>query len=423
MRRAILFTGLVRNPDRFNAFLDTIDALEPQQRSGVDVLFSTWTGELNAYPEIAARLEAMKAVVLEQPPPKLILAGHVLHQIACLDLACSLLHDDTYVLKIRSDIGHPPDIHVFLASQPEAQPDGQPLPTALRYRVRHRGVFGAHPLYINDVTFAAMAGDLRHLAKLPYTFGLRYVRMAPEQLYWGAPFIVENPVLDAFFRANFGLIFHDRAQFSALRAALTDSPLYARALAVSAILMRDGFRYLGNDPERDKLRPLLRQYTLEAILWDPLNLPGISSHPTAFTNWFASQGAWDALLAGEYQSSPLGDRFRAALMEYDRPNALACMRDQRSELLSEAANLGARIEATVRQGPLKQIRVAGNKRVIHERPAEWTMAQGDTEYVRKLEREISEYRRLNGEMTDKLRQIEVAAEAARAVPAGGGDPE
>ncbi len=56
MRRAIVCTGLIRNPEKFNAFLDRIASLDPSARADLTVFFSTWVDELNAYPEIRKRL-------------------------------------------------------------------------------------------------------------------------------------------------------------------------------------------------------------------------------------------------------------------------------------------------------------------------------------------------------------------------------
>ena len=79
MRRAIVCTGLIRNPEKFNAFLDRIASLGASARADLTVFFSTWVDELNAYPEIRKRLKALNCVIIEQEAPDLALTGHALH--------------------------------------------------------------------------------------------------------------------------------------------------------------------------------------------------------------------------------------------------------------------------------------------------------------------------------------------------------
>ncbi len=405
MHRAIVCTGLVRNPEKFNAFLDVIASLDASSRGNLTLVFSTWVNELNAYPEIRARLKALNCIVIEQGQPDLTLPGHVLHQLASIGAAAELLDDSTFVLKFRPDIGHVHDVELFFRSLPEPVSETSPLTSLVTHRFQHRGAFGAQPLYVNDVTYCAIAADLRKLTKLPFSFLVNYVRVAPEQLYWGAPFISDLPVLDAFFRVNFGLIFNNIDQSTALWSVLIESPLYARALAVHTMIMRDYFVYFDQDAKEDDVRLFLANCTLEDILWHTNSGPCTRHHPTAHTNYFHSNCIWRFLAEGRFKMSKFGALYLGALAEYHRPDALAFMQGQRTMLHTEAAELGDRLQKALPTGPLRQIRRSEDGYLIQSRQYEWSLARGDTNHLRNLEQTNNALRRQIDQLVRRIRDL------------------
>lgn len=419
MRRAIVCTGLVRSPVKFNAFLDVIASLDASTRDDLTVMFSTWVNELNAYPEIRARLKALNCIVIEQGEPDLTLAGHALHQLVSISVAAELLDDSTFVLKFRPDIGHVRDVALFLRSQPEPVSEAAPLSSLVRHRFQHRGAFGAQPLYINDVTYCSMATDLRKLTRLPFSFLTNYVRVAPEQLYWGAPFISELPVLDAYFRVNFGLIFNNIEQSRILRAILIESPLYARALAVYTLIMRDYFVYFDADTNEAELQLFLANHTLEDILWHNDPGPDIRHHPTAHTNYFHSNCIWPYLAEGRFKMSKFGALYLTAMAEYHRADGLAFMQGQRMMLHAEAAEMGDRLEKALPAGPLRQIRPSEGGYVIQSRQYEWSLARGDRDHLGKLEQTNNALRRQIDQLVRRIRDVPTDKSATSVDPTEG----
>jgi hypothetical protein len=312
MRRAVVITGLIRDPGWFGAYLEGIIRLG---RPDLRIILSTWTGELQRYPAIAALLARLGAEICEQPQPDLRLPGHMLHQVMALDLGLSRLDDDVFTLKTRPDICGVMDVHEFLELDPQPAPPGRLAPP-FGHRVHVVGMFGAHPLYINDILYAGMAGDLRRLCLLPFSFGLKYPRLAPEQWLWATAFAPGNPVLDAYLPVNPGLIFDDPIRQAELRAVLSADPLFARAIAVSTILMRDSLAYLHPDPQRASTTAACAAHTLEALFWQPLPLPPLDHHPRAIENTWLSAGLIDAVHDGIHAPSPLGDRVSHAIARY-----------------------------------------------------------------------------------------------------------
>ena len=144
-QRAIVLVGLIRDPDNFVRFLDALLARRDQH---IHCIFSTWHGELPQYPEIERKLNALDATIFVQYQPDLVMPGHMLHQLAALDLGVAFLPDDVLVLKTRPDFCDPRDIDRLL-ELPLAPPTvTSHLPTPFRHRVHCKGGFAAHPFCI-----------------------------------------------------------------------------------------------------------------------------------------------------------------------------------------------------------------------------------------------------------------------------------
>ena len=396
-RRAVVICGLVREPAGFAAYLEGLVRLD---RTHLRVVFSTWQGELARYPEIASLLVRLGADIVEQTQPELRLPGHMLHQTMALELGLSLLDDDVFVLKTRPDICGIMDVHEFLELPPERALSGR-LGGGFGHRVHVVGMFAAHPLYINDIVFAGMAADLRRLCWLPFIFGLKYPRLAPEQWLWATALAAGNPVLDAYLSVNPGLLFDDPPRQTILRAALTGSPLFARAIAVTAILVRDTLAYFHPDPLHAATAGACADHTLEALLWGRLSIPGLEHHPTAETNTFLSAGLTDAVHDGLYAPSRFGERVQQAMARYGEPGGRAAMQSDRRLLAQEAVDLAKALSTLgldCGQATMETPRLHHAVRA----PAPWsTMRIGD-DHVASLEREINQLRRAVDHLQKRL---------------------
>eukprot|EP01037_Dinobryon_pediforme_P001344 gene1344-1361_t len=347
------------------------------RRPELRIILSTWTGELQRYPGIAAQLARLGAEICEQPPPDLRLPGHMLHQVMALDLGLSRLDDDVFTLKTRPDICGVMDVHEFLDLQPEPALPGR-LAAPFGHRVHVVGMFGAHPLYINDILYAGMAGDLRRLCLLPFSPGLRYPRLAPEQWLWATVFAPGNPVLAAYLAVNPGLIFDDAARQAELRAVLSADPLFARAIAVSVILMRDSLAFLHPDPDSAARKAACAGHTLETLLWQSVPGPSLDHHATAATNTWLSAALVDAVHDGHHAASPLGARVRDAIVRYGGTAGRAALQADRAMLDEEAACLADSLRQRVGIGDLRNpLKAASGCRVTRDgSPWEVTRAPG-----------------------------------------------
>lgn len=356
MRRAVVIAGLVRDEAGFGAYLDGIARLA---RPDLRIVLSTWDGEMARYPAIAARLSRMGAEVIEQPQPNLKLPGHMLHQVVALERGLAVLDDDVLTLKTRPDICSVTDVVEFLDLAPQKATAGP-----FGHRVHVVGMFGAHPLYINDILYAGLAADLRRLCALSFLPGVKYPRLAPEQWLWATVFASGHPVIEAYLSVNPGLLFGDPSGNAALRASLVAAPLFARAVAAMASLAADSLAFLHPDPQREAIRDACASHTLEALLWDRLEIHGIDHHPTAQLNTWVSQGVLDAVQNGLYAPSLLGDAVWAAFLKQPAAGLLSV----------ETAALRA------------DLRLPGS-------PMPWAIAETGASYAASLEAEVNTLRR------------------------------
>jgi len=397
VRRAVLLNGQIRTPDSFAAFLD---GLIQAKHTDLRVIFSTWIGEMDRAPEIRHRLDRLGAVVAEQTPPDLRLPGHILHQALTLDLGLSLLDDDVFVLKARPDICSLADVAEFCAMAPEPLPAGR-FGRVFDHRVRIVGLFPMHPLYINDIIFAGTAGDLRRLTPIPFLFGPKYPRLAPEQWLWCTALLRDNPVLCPFLSVNPGLFFDNAAMNEALRDILAASPLFARAVAIQAILVRDYLGFLHPEPNRAAIAEAASHHTLDALFWDKLTLPGLDPHRLAGVNTVIAAGVMDAVHDGHHRSSALGERVRAAMIRYGGPGGVACLHHDRTALVAEAQDLAQTLAARLGLGDFQTPDDQPGFRRVHRAPPAWA-AHTTTDGRAALEAEITQLRRLVETLSRRL---------------------
>ena len=402
MSRAIVFTGLVRDEGRFAAILDAIE--EARKVYDLPIVYSTWFGELSRYPDLQLRLVKMGVHVVEQDQPTLVLPGHILHQIACIDLGLSVLDDDCFVLKLRPDISNVGDVFDFLAVAPEPGPQERLMPSPFSNKFHVRGVFGAHPFYINDITIAGQAADLRRLCRVPFLSLIRYWRLAPEQILWASHFIQDIPVLDAYFRSNIGLVFDNQEAFNKLRQILTEDPLFAEAIACSAMVFQENFVFLGPDPLRMTAGEVAGQLTLESLFWDAVAIPHLAPHPTCFTNSFRTAGLMTAVAEGHYKSSPLGERVARAMAAYALPGAIEAQRRRAEELHADALRLGERLEQETGVMGMKALRDAPSHRWVRGAKPHWSIDGGNRDRADELAAEVNVLRRTIDGLNDRLRR-------------------
>jgi hypothetical protein len=397
IERAVLFTGLVRNEDKFLDFLNLFEKSSLENRP--PIYFSTWVGEVAKYPAISEKLKNLGAVILEQKQPDLVLPGHVLHQVAALDFALSIIGRDVFVYKSRPDFVDFGTYKSFMALEPIPVLEKYFEEIAPTNKIHVLGFFAAHPFYINDITYCGVARDLLRITDLPFTAMSRYHRVAPEQLIWGGSAMGRVRIFDRYFRSNTGLIFDDETKVRANIEILKKSACYVYALAAYFMILDAHFAALHLVSDSDV--EFLKEISLDDLLWGRVDNPSIVLHPTAYTNSVRRVGLVKNILAGEFKNSPFGERFLEAI------DVLQSAERASDYLTDEIEN-----SALAYGDAVKEIGIHGSKAICRRQEKlilegagpGWNQQQTGTPLTEKLEGEVNYLRRVNNDLQERLRK-------------------
>lgn len=399
MKRVVLFTGQIRDTERGALLLRTIEAYRDSHQP--TILLSTWQDEVSRWPDFQAVLKAadVRIVVQEEPGPRA--RGHLLHQVLAIDAGLAQCDLNAYVLKTRTDLGSVADVHAFFRSDP---PDPATGRSPFNARVATRGFFAAQPFFLNDISFAGIANDLRRLSSMPTVADATYSRAnSTEQMIWAPSFAARHPELDPFFRLNPGLVFNDAALQARVRERLIVSTLYRRALAIFYTAVADSLRWLLPMADDAAVAQACRARTLEDLLWSSMPIPGMFHHTGAASNFITHRAAARVLSEGAYTASPFGDAV-ADLMRLYRaapPPLPAAVAQTEAEALFDSFADDDHLRHTMRHFAVDGARV----RVTGALP-KWLAEDGSADSVRHLEDELVGLRRTNDALNARLRALQ-----------------
>ncbi len=93
--RWAVICGLVRDE---SAFVKKLDTLTAWRRTGAidGIVFSTWMGELDRYPAVAAAYAAGAFTLVETEQPQLKAPGHFIHQMKSLYYGLQAVPSDAW---------------------------------------------------------------------------------------------------------------------------------------------------------------------------------------------------------------------------------------------------------------------------------------------------------------------------------------
>lgn len=385
MKKAIIFTGLIRDEKKFISFLDT--HIARTQYKDIPFYFSSWLGELEKYPEVAARLKKLNAIYVEQNQPDLVLPGHALHQMVTWDLPFGLLENDVFVYKSRPDFADYSSFERFFQYTPVETSASSVCNTLPRYKFIISSLFLAQPFYINDITFAGMAGDLRRLTKLSLLDMVKYLRLGPEQLIWAPQFIETRSVLDIYFKGNIGLIFNDEKKSLKNIERLKGYPAYIFSLAFYFIVIRDAFDFFETE-NSSYFAEMLKGYSAEDFLWEALDLPFLVHHPSCSNNRTNIQNYVSAIIDGSCRPSKFQEDLKCAITNIQNRAPLPF-----DFLNNEAEEYDLFCTKELDIHGSKVVRKRAARIFITGAGAGWQQANLGTSVTQKLEVEINQLRR------------------------------
>lgn len=99
----ILFTGLIRAPELLMKSILEMAELR-KEKIVENIIFSTWKGEVQKYPEIYEFFKKNKVKILENEEPEERGIASIFCQMKALDMGLSYIKSNKFVFKIRADM-------------------------------------------------------------------------------------------------------------------------------------------------------------------------------------------------------------------------------------------------------------------------------------------------------------------------------
>lgn len=401
--RWVLFTGLVRVPDEFQAKLNTVSRwMEEGLVQGL--VFSTWIGEVEQYPELRARLLEMGATIVESVPPRIRTVGHALHQMQALQLGLRAIPPRAFVMKTRSDM------NMLVAQQEELLRRGpQPLslpprwPAVFGHRVAVADSFIFSPFYTNDIQFFGMREDLLKIPAFDMALGLYSSCIGTEQWLHAMPFLNSFPLLRQFLAFQPGLLFGRDAETKALCRTLLDHAVTRQSLFTSLLILKHYYEFIYDSPS---FLPAPPELEFEGLFTEGY-LHGLRPHMSACQPTVSATHALDALLRGRFRCDGEDLDFSAEvtrLRDYtlQRQWAAASLPESEDDPWMQVAAQMSRIVGQPVGRRYEWLR-EGNGRVLrdHTHPAQMQSLDGDSQMA-ALRDELQSHRDLHKRLLDKL---------------------
>lgn len=377
-KRAVVFTGLIRNKDKFS---DLIAYKREMGERDIEWVFSTWEREYHA--NQTQILEAARAgfnvVVCDEPP--ILGYGHINHQKLSLKNALDALSGNPLVLKSRIDF-FDRDLTTRALSLRE-MPAG---PGAVFVnRVYLHSFFLTLPYYINDIFFAGSKTDLEQFCGLDIVAQERMANVGPEQLFHSPPFYRRNSLLRDFMAMNFGLAMtNDRT--GDFQDFLANNRYF---LSVLATYYADLFNNYASLSDWATDMSGLERMSCREFLFEPA--PGFEIHGLSGNKMALSVDMLAALAARARNDDSLG-YLAQAMIDIAAGQPISNAPDDRDSFRIMASVIAGKTNARKLAPVRTQIEGGGSVTAIH-RASSWTVQSGGPDTVSTLQTELSFLRR------------------------------
>lgn len=314
MQRWAVICGVVRDEGRFIEKLDTLTRWKAD--CVIDgVVFSTWLGELNAYPAAAAALSRVGAIIVETDPPVIKTFGHTLHQSKTLWFGLQAVPENALVLKLRPDLG-PLTAKIGEALQHidlNIAADGG-APPVFRKRIAIHSFFPEAPYYCNDIIFFGQREDLLKLANFDITTEMLVTNSVAEQFFFRPPLGARYPLLDAYLQVHAPFMPGSDGRAEQRLDIMLASDFYLDMLAMHLRVVHRYFRVgILSERAREQEPGIPDGLTLRQFLRPEPGREDMLFLLAANACVFSGERPVEALLHGRFVSDEIGARMRTAL--------------------------------------------------------------------------------------------------------------
>jgi hypothetical protein len=188
MSVSVIICGLVRNQERLRKKLKNYFDWREQGRID-QIIYSTWIGEVDNYPELREYLLNNQVELIEVEEPRLVLkGGHQLHQMLAFFYGLSAIKNrNQFIMKTRVDLAdnHEAMLYDFEHGTEEVE---DILNVGLKHKVLIEYSQMIYPFLCGDAQFFGHYDDLCKLVNLNADMELVYNRLAVEQTFFFHPF-------------------------------------------------------------------------------------------------------------------------------------------------------------------------------------------------------------------------------------------
>lgn len=309
----VFLSGQIRNAETAH-----VQALQLERMRGLGlidgIVFSTWRGEFERYPDVLATYKALGAILVESPEPNLRMPGYILHQALCWVYALQHVPAGAKVLRMRPDIA--PLNEAFdgiLRDSWVDQTGGLDLkPTAYRNRIWCHSGLVTWPFFLNDVFFYGYKEDVYRLCNADVKLEWVFSELATEQFFHLGPVANVNPVIELYGRLQRGK--HAPERNAELKVILWESDFWYDVLYNMAKELLANY-HIGFVPpsivyNEDRLKAF-EAFSITDLLSGDVPIPDFISRPEYGGNSFNSLTWAQALLTGRFKRDRYMDRFVA----------------------------------------------------------------------------------------------------------------
>ncbi len=206
----VVITGLIRDE---SFLLGRLDFFFNQKQVGnvAQLIFSTWTGEIEKWPAVKAAIKKYEFVLVESDQPDIKCSGHYIHQVISLRNALEICPDNQFVLRCRTDKCGPEsgvideEIAAFLTKKSyikKVKTGSDIFDFKIGTLGYHTNVSNSAPAFFfwHDRCYFGQKEDLLKLINYN-ALSFSFENLIPEQVFFATIFLQEWPIFKLFFKS------------------------------------------------------------------------------------------------------------------------------------------------------------------------------------------------------------------------------
>lgn len=315
----VVISGLVREPEVFKDKLKTL--IKWRSQGLIDgIVYSTWIGELDKYEDISKLIEENGILIVEVKEPNLRVPGHMLHQMKAIHYGIEACPEDSYIFKIRPDLGNlVKDMRQMLSGKLDLtvnQIDG--WPKIFQQRIVIMGGVLLAPFHLHGLMFYGKRNDVKRLIHFDLSYEILFADIAAEQWFYANPFLDSFQIFKSYFCLYKSPFFKKMSQGQRYIDYCLSSPFMLKVLMTYILILSCYFRVRMDMAFSEKIiqdRKIMESIPYSSIFQPNSHIPGIRFDLSRNTVSFGGEVWIHALLERGFKNDEIGEKIYQALEE------------------------------------------------------------------------------------------------------------